>query len=101
MNNILEKYTTDIERVFNIGVEVLNGARSMRRISFELKLLAINGIIQAAKIGNNQGQSLITLSGFLSDLPSQIAPELNNLEQLTGVMAREITISSLRINISY
>ncbi len=97
MNNILEKYTTDIERVFNIGVEVLNGARSMRRISFELKLLAINGIIQAAKIGNNQGQSLITLSGFLSDLPSQIAPELNNLEHLTGVMAREITISSISV----
>lgn len=95
MNEAIKKYSKDITAVFGIGVDVLNVSRSLKSISLDLKLLAINGIVQAAKIGNNQGQSLITLSGFLSTLPTQIAPELADLETLSNQLAREITISSI------
>jgi hypothetical protein len=93
----ITKYTKDITAVFGIGVDVLNVARSLKTISLDLKLLAINGIVQAAKIGTNQGQSLITLSGFLSALPLQIAPELADLEELASILARKITISSIQV----
>lgn len=97
MSTVIEKYMSDITQVFSIGVEVLNGARSLKGISLDLKLLAINGIVQAAKIGSNQGQSLITLSGFLSDLPIQIAPELDELELTTSIFARQLTICSIAV----
>jgi hypothetical protein len=95
MNEAINKYSIDITAVFGIGVDVLNVSRSLKTISLDLKLLAINGIVQAAKVSNNQGQSLITLSGFLSSLPTQIAPELADLEYLSNQLAREITICSI------
>jgi len=97
MRKVVDKYMSDITQVFSIGVDVLNGARSLKGISLDLKLLAINGIVQAAKIGSNQGQSLITLSGFLSDLPIQIAPELDDLESTTSKFARQLTICSIAV----
>ncbi len=97
MNKGIKKYMQDITQVFALGVDVLNVSRSLKTISLDLKLLAINGIVQAAKIGNNQGQSLITLSGFLSALPQQIAPELADLEGLTNQLARQITICSITV----
>lgn len=97
MSYILNKYKTDITKLFGIGVDVLNGTRSLKIISVDLKLLAINGIVQAAKIGSNQGQSLITLSAFLSDLPQQIAPELRELEKLAAHLSRQITIASISV----
>lgn len=97
MSNLISKYMTDINEVFGIGVEVLNGTRSLKGISLDLKLLAINGIVQAAKIGTSQGQSLITLSGFLSDLPIQIAPELSQLEVITSKLSGQLTICSIAV----
>lgn len=97
MSKVISKYMSDITEVFGIGVDVLNVARSLKGISLDLKLLAINGIVQAAKIGSNQGQSLITLSGFLSDLPIQIAPELDELEATTSKFARQLTICSIAV----
>ncbi len=97
MSKVIEKYLSDITQIFSIGVDVLNGARSLKGISLDLKLLAINGIVQASKIGSNQGQSLITLSGFLSDLPIQIAPELDELEITTSHFARQLTICSITV----
>lgn len=98
MNEELVLYKNSISEVFNIGVNVLNVSRSLKNISLDLKLLAINGIVQAARIGDNQGQSLITLSGFLSSLPAQIAPELEDLEKLTGNLSTQITISSIAVH---
>lgn len=97
MDNNLSKYKKEVVKVFGIGVDILNTSRSLRTISQDLKLLAINGIVQAAKIGNNQGQSLITLSSFLSDLPGQIAPELLELEEFSSKLAYKITICSLAV----
>jgi hypothetical protein len=97
MSNILTQYQNDVSKVFSIGVDVLNVARSLKSISMDIKLLAYNGIVQAARIGSDQGKSLITLSGFLSDLPSQIAPELEDLEKLCGDLASQITITSIAV----
>jgi hypothetical protein len=91
MIEVLKKHIEDINKVFLIGVNFLNVARSLKSISLDLKLLAINGILQAAKIGNQQGQSLITLSGFLSDLPNTIAPELEELEKTSYYFSKNIT----------
>lgn len=97
MSHSITKYKDDVTEVFGIGVEVLNGARSLRSISQDLKLLAFNGIVQASKIGSEQGKSLITLSGFLSDLPTQISPELSDLEELAGKLSMQITICSIAV----
>jgi hypothetical protein len=98
MNNILDKYSNNIKTIFTIGVVILNGSRSLKRISIDLKFLAINGIVQASKLSNNQGQSLIALSGFLSTLPKQIAPELEDLEKITGQIARKITLCFIEVH---
>jgi hypothetical protein len=97
MSQQLSKYREDISKVFQLGVEILKNARALKGISLDLKLLAVNGIVQAGKIGSAQGQSLITLSGFLSDLPVQIAPELEDLELITTNLARQLTISLIAI----
>jgi hypothetical protein len=97
MSKYLKKYKDDITKVFSIGIEVLKGSRSLQTISRDLKLLAFNGIVQAARIGNKQGQSLITLSGFLSDLPGQISPELNDLEMISRKLSMQITLSSISV----
>jgi hypothetical protein len=97
MSSVLARYKDDVTDVFGIGVEVLNVARSLKTISMDIKLLAYNGIVQAARIGSDQGKSLITLSGFLSDLPSQIAPELEDMEELSGSLSTKITIASISV----
>ncbi|MFP4527586.1 MAG: hypothetical protein ACLFQX_03480 [Candidatus Kapaibacterium sp.] len=97
MSNVLTKYKEDVTDVFGLGVEVLNVARSLKNISMDIKLLAYNGIVQAARIGSDQGKSLITLSGFLSDLPSQIAPELEDMEDLTRTLSTRITVASILV----
>jgi hypothetical protein len=97
LNQILQKYQNDMTKIFGIGVIVLTGARSLKRISLDLKLLAINGIVQATKISSLQGQSLITLSGFLSELPGVIEPELNELEDIAGRLSRVITVNSISV----
>ncbi|MDQ1265502.1 MAG: hypothetical protein QG635_653 [Bacteroidota bacterium] len=97
MNENLIKYKDQITKVFSLVVEVLTVSRSLKSISLDLKLMAINGIVQAAKVGTNQGHSLITLSGFLATLPQQIAPELEDLETLSRRLSREITICSIAV----
>lgn len=97
MSIVLERYKKKVTDVFSLGVEVPDVARSLKTISLDLKLLAVNGIVQAARIGDHQGQSLITLSGFLSDLPLQIAPELEQLESLANKLSTEITIASISV----
>lgn len=97
MGNTVENFKKTITEVFSICVDVLHVSRSLKTISQDLKLLALNGIVQAAKIGSSQGQSLITLSGFLSTLPTQIAPELEELVNIAGKLSREITLCSIAV----
>ncbi len=95
--NQLNKFREDISNVFKKGIKILVLSRALKSISLDLKLLAVNGIVQAGKIGSAQGQSLITLSGFLSDLPIQIAPELEDLESVSSDLARQLTVTSISI----
>lgn len=95
--NQLNKYREDISNVFKKGINILVLSRALKSISLDLKLLAVNGIVQAGKIGSAQGQSLITLSGFLSDLPIQIAPELEDLESVSSDLARQLTVTTISI----
>lgn len=97
MSSNLTDYKDDITKVFGLCVDILSVARSLKTISMDIKLLAYNGIVQAARIGSEQGKSLITLSGFLSDLPLKIEPELEDLEQYAGELSHQITICSITV----
>lgn len=97
MNRILDKYKNEVFKILNMGINTLNLARSLKTISSELQVLAYNGVVLSSKINTNQGKSLITLSRFLSDLPSQIGPELLELEKRASVLADELTQSALNI----
>lgn len=93
----LDNFRKEISTIFSLGINILNLARSLKGISSELQVLAYNGVVLSAKINSNQGKSLITLSRFLSDLPSQIGPELEELEKRASELADELTLSSLKI----
>jgi hypothetical protein len=93
----IEYYQSAITKLFKHGIDILHNSRELKGISSELKLLAINGIVHAAKNNNNEGRSLITLSGFLSDLPLKIAPEIDELELKTSILSAELTSCSMLI----
>ena len=98
MNDAEENFKNNITAVFGICVDVLNVSRSLKTISQDLKLLALNGIVQAAKNWKQpRGNLLITLSGFLSTLPTQIAPELEELVNIAGKLSREVTLCSIAV----
>lgn len=97
MSANLTDYKDDVTRVFGLCVDILSVARSLKSISMDIKLLAYNGIVQAARIGSEQGKSLITLSGFLSDLPMRIEPELDDLEGYAKELSHQITICSIAV----
>ncbi len=97
MSFVLDNYEQKISEVFTSGINILNLSRSLKGISSELQVLAYNGVVLSAKIHTNQGKSLITLSRFLSELPSKIGPELKELEERASVLADELTLSSLKI----
>ncbi|HOV91805.1 MAG TPA: hypothetical protein PLC04_01830 [Candidatus Kapabacteria bacterium] len=97
MSKQIITYRQEISTLFTEEVRILNNAREITNVSSELRLLAINGLLQASKIGTAQGQSLITLSGFLSDLPRNITPELDALESITIQLTRDLTESLLAL----
>ena len=97
MNDNLKKYSEELLIVFGNVIDILSRSRSLVNVSQELKFLAMNGIIQASKISSKKGQSLITLSGFLAELPNLIKPELNNLEFLAYKLSRLVTICSMNV----
>jgi hypothetical protein len=95
MSKQIITYRQEISTLFTEEVRILNNAREITNVSSELRLLAINGLLQASKIGTAQGQSLITLSGFLSDLASEYHTELDALESITIQLTRDLTESLL------
>ncbi len=95
--DILSKYRSDIIEIFEIGVAILDDARRLKSVSVDLKLMAVNGIVRAGKVASGQGKSLAALSGFLSDLPAKIAPDLDKLEALSGDLAVSLTEASIDV----
>lgn len=70
-------------RLFGVGVDILNASRALDEVSFELQLLARNGIVQAAQLNHatapaqhGAGRSLLALAEILADCPRQLAPVL-------------------------
>lgn len=70
-------------RLFGVGVDILNASRALDDVSFELQLLARNGIVQAAQLNHatapahhGAGRSLLALAEILADCPRRIAPAL-------------------------
>lgn len=79
-------HQVDITRLFSVGVDILNAARALDTMGFELQLLARNGVVQAAQMNHGadaahagEGQTLLALAEILSHCPRQIAPEVAGL----------------------
>lgn len=76
----LAAYKTNINQLFRICMEVMSVARAMNAMVYEMELLAMNGVVHAAKVSGGQGKPLLALGEILTDLPSKISPEVRELE---------------------
>ena len=77
-----------ITRMFGIAVDILNVARSLESMAFEMQLLARNGVVQAAKVPAGEGKALLALAGILSSYPGTITPEVEGLGVQCKAIAR-------------
>ncbi|MEQ1655717.1 MAG: hypothetical protein ABL960_08475 [Nitrospira sp.] len=82
----IAQYQLMITRMFGISVDILNVARSLESMAFEMQLLARNGVVQAAKVPAGEGKALLALAGILSSYPGTITPEVEGL----GVQCKTI-----------
>ena len=81
-------YKTTISQLFRICMEVMTFARAMNTMVYEMELLAMNGVVHAAKVSDGQGKPLLALGEILSDLPSKITPEVRELESWCAQVAK-------------
>ncbi|MGK5095053.1 hypothetical protein WDW89_23965 [Deltaproteobacteria bacterium TL4] len=91
----LEALQRDIGKVFGVCVNILNSARSFEDLAIDLEFLAANGAIQACRINSAQGKPLIVLARGLSEVPTQIKPEIEELERQCSLLARKVAVCSL------
>lgn len=82
----LLEHQRDMTRLFSVGTDILNAARALDSMAFELQLLARNGVVQAAQLNQaadavqgGAGRSLMALAEILSTCPREIAPALLSL----------------------
>lgn len=85
---VLDQFMTDINSLFRICTAVTNFARSMNAMVREIELLAMNGVVHAAKITEGQGKPLLALGEILTDLPRRISPEVRELETWCNQVAK-------------
>ena len=76
----LLQYKTDINKLFGICMDVVKFARIMDAMVYEMQLLALNGVVHAAKVPGREGRPLLALGQVLTDLPEKIGPEVRELE---------------------
>ena len=81
-------YRATISQLFRICMEVMTFARAMNTMVYEMELLAMNGVVHAAKVSDGQGKPLLALGEILSDLPSKITPEVRELESWCAQVAK-------------
>lgn len=82
MDGRVVTYNRDMNLVFGTCVDIQTTARALAGMTFDMELLARNGVVHAAKIPAGQGRSLLVLAEFLTELPSRIRPETQELEKL-------------------
>lgn len=85
---VIAQYQLMITRMFGIAVDILNVARSLESMAFEMQLLARNGVVQAAKVPAGEGKALLALAGILSSYPGTITPEVEGLGVQCKAIAR-------------
>ncbi len=76
----LMRHKTDINKLFGICMDVVKFARIMDTMVYEMQLLALNGVVHAAKVPGHEGRPLLALGQVLTDLPEKIGPEVRELE---------------------
>lgn len=86
---LIAQYQLMITRMFSIAVDILNVARSLDSMAFEMQLLARNGVVQAAKVSDGEGKALLALAGILSSYPGTITPEVEGLGMQCKAIARQ------------
>jgi len=89
----LRAHQVEMTRLFSVGVDILNAARTLDSMSAELQMLARNGVVQAAQMnrsgrgGHGEGASLLALAEILSGCPRRIAAELARLGERCRAIA--------------
>lgn len=89
-------------RLFSVGVDILNAARTLDSMSAELQMLARNGVVQAAQMNrtsrgdHGEGASLLALAEILSGCPRRIAAQVARLgERCRAIASHTAHCSSL------
>jgi hypothetical protein len=90
-----------VNLVFGVCVDVQNVAAPLAGASFNIELLAHNGVVRAAQLDGIAGRPLIALTEFLSTLPKKIGPAVKEIEQLCRRLARVTADSTNRIRVYY
>jgi len=89
----LRAHQVEMTRLFSVGVDILNAARTLDSMSAELQMLARNGVVQAAQMnrssrgGHGEGAPLLALAGILSGCPRRIAAQLARLGERCAAIA--------------
>ena len=94
MLDVLGVFKRNTNQLFGICVDILNVGRSLQQLSSSMQILAINGVAQAAKVGDGKGRPILALVEILNRTPGEIRPEVEAIEHLCANLARLAAQSS-------
>jgi hypothetical protein len=94
MLDVLGVFKRNINQLFGICVDILNVGRSLQQLSLSMQILAINGVVQAAKVGDGKGRPILALVQILNRTPGEIRPEVEAIERLCAKLAQLAAHSS-------
>ena len=94
MLDVLSVFKRNTNQLFGICIDILNVGRSLQQLSLSMQILAINGVVQAAKVGEGKGRPILALVEFLNHTPGEIRPEVETIERLCAKLAKLAAHSS-------
>ncbi|MDH5667145.1 MAG: hypothetical protein OEY86_03950 [Nitrospira sp.] len=94
MLDVLSVFKRNTNQLFGICVDILNVGRSLQQLSLSMQILAINGVVQAAKVGDGKGRPILALVEILNHTPGEIRPEVETIERLCAKLAKLAAHSS-------
>lgn len=94
MLDVLGVFKRNINQLFGTCVDILNVGRSLQQLSLSMQILAINGVVQAAKVGGGKGRPMLALVEILNHTPREIRPEVDVIEHRCADLARLTAHSS-------
>lgn len=101
MIGTLIDYNRQMNRVFGASVDIQVTARALGESTFEMELLANNGVARAAGLPSGEGGALLTLASFLAGIPDRIRPEVGRIDAICEGLASSISICSNRVRTYY